>query len=262
MIKSIFVDPLEIDGIEKSGANHLIVTEHEIDKDNWQKLQALGVTLGISVDAFIKGGCSADPQARERLFKQINTVLDFQPDEIWLDHFRFGGECTGINEADVNLVHQECEWCRGKNRQEFINELARKVIAHIEGKSKIGLFAVAFKKEEAPSLGSALGLDYSALGQIFDMFSPMLYHRMIGKPVSYISEYVSYLVGLTGKPALPIIQIKDMPDDLEDRMSEEDIRQAFNEAKKAPSVGVCFFWWKHALEKNKTEIISKLLQEE
>ena len=81
---------------------------------------------------------------------------------------------------------------------------------------------------------------------------------MIGRPVTYISEYVKWLSQETGKPVLPIIQIKDMPDDLEDKMSEEDITAAFGEAIKVPSAGVCFFWWNHALEKGKTEVISRL----
>ena len=49
-----------------------------------------------------------------------------------------------------------------------------------------------------------------------------------------------------------------MPDNLDDRLTENEITEAFNEAKKPPSEGVSFFYWTHALEKNKTYIISKL----
>lgn len=258
MIESIFVHPLQIQGIEKSGANHLIVASDGLNQRIWQKLQNLGMSLDISINAFDKNSCPADPQSQATVFKRLAFALSFQPSEIWLDYFRFGGECTGIRKEDAQYTHQECKYCQGVNRKEIISQLSQKVNQTVKGRSKLGYFAIAFKDNEASQLSQALGVDYQELGKIFDLFSPMLYHRMLNKPVDYISEYVQYLAEKTRKPVLPIIQIKDMPDDLEDQMTEEDIRQAFEEAKKDPSTGVCFFWWVHALEKNKTRIISKL----
>lgn len=81
---------------------------------------------------------------------------------------------------------------------------------------------------------------------------------MIKKPVSYISEYVKYLHSLTKRPILPIIQIKDVPDDMPDELSWEEVRRAYNEAKKKPSIGVSIFMWEHAVEKNKAGLIKEL----
>lgn len=232
-----------------------------MDIKNWQKLQGLGVRLSVAVNALEKGEdvCVLDLQVQKRLLERLDNVLQFQPEEIWIDRFRFGGDCTDISEEDVKKTHKECQFCEGKNRTESITEFGEQLIQYINGRSKLGLFAVAFKDIEAPGLAQALGIDYSRLGRVFDLFSPMLYHRMMGKPVSYISDYTKWLAEKTGKPVLPIIQIKDMPDDLEDKMSEEDITEAFNEAIKDPSSGVCFFWWAHALEKGKTGVVAKLL---
>ena len=83
---------------------------------------------------------------------------------------------------------------------------------------------------------------------------------MIRKPVSYISQYVTYLYKLTKKPVLPIIQVKDMPDDLADKLSRLEMKQAFQEATKPPSIGVAWFSWDGAVEKSKTQIISKLFK--
>lgn len=260
MIKSVYISPLHIEGLETSGANHFIVSGNGLNNENWQKLQELGFKCGIAVNALKKneGKCLLYPEIKQRLFSDIDKILKFNPSEIWVDYFRFGGDCTGIYEEDEKLAHQPCKWCEGKNRKDTLFDLAEEVKQRIGGKSKFGFFAVAFKDEEAPNLADALGLDYAKLGQVVDIFSPMLYHRMIRKPINYISDYVKYLHEKTGKPVLPIIQIKDMPDDLEDKMSEEEIVKAFNEAIKDPSEGVCFFWWQHALEKNKTKIISKM----
>lgn len=259
MVKSIFVSAANPAGIEKSGANHLIIASQDVDQNNWKKLQSLGMTLAISINAFDHGGCPANPQAKEQLFERVNFALSFQPAEIWLDHFRFDGHWEGTRANKIAGIHPACQYCQGKNRVEMLAELAKEVTDRVNSKTQIGYFAVPFKDNEMPELTKELGHDHNVLGKIFDMSSPMLYHRMIGKPVTYISEYVKYLADTTQKPVLPIIQIKDMPDDLEDKMNEEDIAAAFNEAIKDPSIGVCFFWWEHALEKGKTGIISHLL---
>lgn len=262
MIKSIYASSLERDCLEKSNANHLMVSEHGLNEGKWDVLKKLGVVLSIAIDAFNKEDCPLDPQAKGRLFSKVSNILEFSPEEIWLDGFRFGGDCTTIEEeSGVKQAHQECKFCQGKDRKELINSLAREIKDKVAGKSKIGFFAVAFNDSESPNLSNALGLDYLTLGQILDISSPMLYHRMLGKPVEYIHEYVGWLAHKTGKPVLPIIQIKDMLDHLEDKMTEEEIRSAYREAIKPPSVGVAIFYWKHALEKGKTEVVSRLFSE-
>lgn len=258
MIKSVFVDPLKLEGIQNCGANHLIVVINGLDKVIWHRLKSLGITLGISTGSFDHGGCPADPQASVRLKDRIGEALKFQPDELWLDHFRFDGHWEAIEGINIPRVHQECQWCQGKNRVKVITQHAREVMKLVNKKVRVGYFAVPFKSDEIPQLVDGLGQDHFVMGKIFDLSSPMLYHRMIKKPVSYISDYVTWISNQTRKPVLPIIQIKDMPDDLEDKLSEEEITQAFNEAKKLPSAGVSIFYWTHALEKNKTGIITKL----
>lgn len=262
MIKSIYISPLETASLHTSNANHLMVSEHGLDEGKWNALKKLGMILSIATDAFDKEDCPLDPQAKGRLFSKVSNILEFSPEEIWLDRFRFGGDCTTIKEeSGVKQAHQECEFCQGKDRKEVINSLAREIKDKVAGKSKVGFFAVAFNDSESPNLSNALGLDYLTLGQILDISSPMLYHRMLGKPAGYIYEYTKWLTDRTRKPVLPIIQIKDMPDDLEDKMTQEDIKEAYQEAIKHPSLGVVVFWWKHALEKGKTEVVSRLFSE-
>lgn len=259
MVKSIYINPHETIGIGQSNANHLMVSDHGLTLGDWDDLKRLGMTLSIAVNAFTSEDCPANPEIQKRLFKRIDKALEFNPSEIWFDFFRFGGDCTTIEEKQgIDLVHTACEFCRGEKRKKVINHLAEEVGDMVAARSKIGFFAVAFRDNESPKLSSMLGLDYSKLGQIFDLSSPMLYHRMLGKPVKYIHEYSNWLAYRTRKPVLPIIQIKDMPDDLQDKMAQKDIRSAYQEAIKPPSLGVSIFWWKHVLEKNKTGIISKL----
>lgn len=255
MIKAIFVSAEKIKGIDKSGANYLMVAGNGITSENWKRLKNLGMTLTISVD--VCQGCPADPKILDESIKSVKAILKYQPDGIWLDHLRFDGRWE-IESQSIKSPHEPCEWCQGKSRQEVITNFARQIKENVEGVN-LGYFALPFKEEERPDLVEILGQDHSRLASYFNFISPMLYHRMIGKPVSYISDFVRYLSQLTGKPILPIIQVNDMPDDLEDKMTEIDISKAFNRAIQAPSEGVAIFWWGNATEKGKTLIISKLL---
>lgn len=258
MVKSIFVSPLQLKGIENSGVNHLIVVTEGLNQDIWGKLKSLGINLSISVNAFGPDGCPANPISGKKLFNKIRGVLQFQPKEVWIDHFRFDGHWEAIEGDKIPGIHPPCEFCEGKTRVDLLEKIAQEVMDLVEDRTKVGYFAVPFRDNEVPELITGLGQDHSIIGRIFDMSSPMLYQQMIKRPTAYISEYVRWLFDKTQKPVLPIIQVKSMPDDLEDTISEDILTLEFQEAIKKPSIGVCFFWWVHALEKGKTGIIKNL----
>lgn len=259
MLRSIFVEPSDLRGIENSGANHLIVSWSEgMDIDVWRKLKTEEFKLGLSVCVFGVDGCPASVEAKKKLFEKLDKVLELGPEQIWLDHFRFDGSWELGENREIGNIHQECKWCGGKNRAGVLGEIAREIMSKCRGRTKVGYFAVPFLPSEVSDLADGLGQDHAVLGGIFDMVSPMLYHRMIWKPVGYISEYVKWLADIGCKSILPIIQVKDMPDNLQDDLSGKEINSAFGEAIKKPSEGVSFFWWTAALEKKKAEIIRKL----
>lgn len=258
MVESIFVSPLQLDEIEKSGANHLIVVTEGLNKDIWEGLKEFNIDLSVSVNAFGPDGCPASPEAKEKLFNKLRGALEFHPKEIWIDHFRFDGHWEAIEGDKIPGIHRPCKFCSGKTRADVLREIVHEVMSLVGGATKVGYFAVPFKDSEVPTLITGLGQDHSIIGRVFDLSSPMLYQQMIKKPTSYISEYVKWLSETTQKPALPIIQIKTMPDNLEDTISDDIINSEFKEAIKEPSIGICFFWWVHALEKGKTGIIQRL----
>lgn len=258
VIKSIFTSPNHLEKIEGSGANHLIVVNNGLDQVAWDRLKELNIDLSISVNAFGPDGCPANPQAKEKLFHKVSNALKFQPKEIWIDHFRFDGHWEAIEGNRITGIHPPCEFCEGKTRTNVLKETAQEVMNLVGDSAQVGYFAVPFKDDEIPELVTGLGQDHSVIGRIFDTSSPMLYQQMIKKPTSYISDYVRWLSDTTQKPVLPIIQVKSMPDNLEDTITKDIITSEFQEAIKEPSIGVCFFWWTHALEKGKTGIIKRL----
>lgn len=258
MVESMFVSPLQLDGIENSGANHLIVVHDGLNENIWNKLKELNIYLSISVNSFGPDGCPANPQAKEKLFNKLRNALQFQPKEIWIDHFRFDGHWEAIEGDKIPAIHPPCEFCAGKTRVEVLRETAQEAMDLVEDRTRVGYFAVPFKDNEVPGLITGLGHDHAVIGRIFDLSSPMLYQQMIKRPTAYISEYVRWLFDKTQKPVLPIIQVKSMPDNLEDTISKDILTLEFQEAIQEPSIGVCFFWWGHALEKDKTGMIKNL----
>lgn len=271
MIKSIFVglnkDEKFYEDLGQVGANHLIVAREFITTRRWELLGKMGVSLNVSVNAFDQGGCPLDPIAKDKLWKRIKDALKRLPGEIWLDHFRFDGRWEAVKKVGkpeeyvYSANHTDCKWCEGKDRFREIELLARWSRSLIPKNIKTGYFAVPFVINEHTKLASELGQDHKLLGKIFDLVSPMLYHRMIGKPVSYISDYVKYLSRLIKIPILPIIQIKDMPDNLADKLSWQEVQNAYHEAEKKPSIGVSIFVWEHAIEKDKIGLIKKVFSE-
>lgn len=267
MIKSIFIGEKYLDRtineLVSVGANHYILILDSVNKKRWTLLKKTNSRLAISISAFDHGGCPLNPSAIKEMQRRIKRALTWKPDEIWLDHFRFDGhwESVGTRSEKEYLYkdrHIECKWCRGRDRSSEITKLARKILYITPKEIKIGYFAVPFVLDKYTNLVNELGQDHRLLGQVFDLSSPMLYHRMIDKPTSYISFYVKYLKKATKKPVLPIIQTKDMPDDLLDELEWKEFERAFKEASKSPSVGVSIFYWTHAVEKNKTDWIEKV----
>lgn len=267
MVKSLFLEfkfgQIDLELLRSVDFNHLIVglghlVPVERAWEQWLELKRFSVILGISRIAFDHGGCPADPAAKVKLFDRIDQALSLNPQEIWLDHFRFDGRWESIGGLKVPRTHPECQFCRGLNRSEFLLGIAQAVSKRVGGRAKVGYFAVPFMSEEIPEVIGDLGQDHRRLRKIFDLCSPMIYQRMIERPVAYIGQCVRYLHQQLPKPVLPIIQVKDMPDDLPDNLKVAEIRQEFNEAVKPPSLGVCFFSWDHAVEKGKVGTIQEL----
>lgn len=248
----------DIEVLKKTGANGLIVWAGNLTPERWKELSKLGVRLGICI-AGVQGVCLVDPNERSNLKKRIEEALSYKPQSVWIDHIRFDGYWEGIKDGVIPETHAPCNYCEGVDRARAIEKFAAFIRSVIPSEIELGYFAVPFKLEEVPALASVLGQNHKILAKHFDLISPMLYHRMIGKPVNYISDYVSYLYKLTGKPILPIIQAKDMPDDLPDTLTKEEIIRASQAASKSPSAGVAWFSWDGAVEKKKEDIIRHTL---
>lgn len=89
----------------------------------------------------------------------------------------------------------------------------------------------------------------------------MLYHQMCRQEVSWIAERTRYFSRLTKKPILPAIQTRDMPENLPNRISEEELKMSIKLALSPPSKGVILFTLDNALAVFPSDKIRQILKD-
>lgn len=260
MIKSIFVGNVKekeiISSLSKLNINHIIIEQNNLTVSLRNFLEVKKITIGLWIAAFTREipYCPANPTDRENVIQIIKNISKLKINEIWLDHFRFEGRWE-VNGKIIN-THQPCKYCKKKNRIEVLVQLTKDIKRIIKNKKiQLGYFAVPYTTHNKQTVKNKLGQNHKELMKYFDIISPMVYHRMLGEQPRFIHKTVNYISSLTDKPILPIIQIKDMPDDLKDTITRNDIKTFYTQAIKKPSSGNCFFLLDHALETNKLDIL-------
>jgi len=144
-----------------------------------------------------------------------------------------------VQAAQLILDGYQEEWTRWRCDQitGWVAE-SRKLIDRYSPDTKLGLFGVPWIKDYENAIISVIGQDYEALGGYIDVFSPMVYHLMCGRPVTWIGEVTDWIGQTTGKAVLPIIQTVNSPGVL----SPEELGEAAQSALTSPeSMGVIFF---------------------
>ena len=106
------------------------------------------------------------------------------------------------------------QWLEWKKEQ--ITSFARDARALVnrfskERKLQLGAFLVPWRKSENNgALSFHLAQDAELLAPYIDLFSPMVYHRMVGESVSWIKEITDYFADLSGVEIWPIVQAEDV----------------------------------------------------
>lgn len=263
MDKYLFVGldkKIDLAGVLNSGANKLMIIAYgqKPDLTKLETVRKAGLGIGICINAY-DGDCAADPNSTSQLSNKIQEALSFNPEEIWIDHLRFHGYWETKMAVILN-PHQPCRFCQHINREDFISRQFSTIKKMIPGNISLGFFAVPFYHQKSPEYQRVLGLNYLKIKELVDLISPMVYHQMLGKPATFINEYVSYLFNLGFRQIIPIIQTTEMPAVLSDDYSAKDLTLAFQEATKPPSTGVSLFTWNKAIETGKKQLVINLLK--
>ncbi|MBX3742151.1 MAG: hypothetical protein KF712_14230 [Akkermansiaceae bacterium] len=224
------------------------------------------------------GVCPTHKGFREFRMKELRDLLGkYELDGIWMDYTHWHGQFedpypvlikTCFNDSCLSEFE---EWAGvevvGKTPQEkakwIFTNAARKwedwrvhvivdwakeiraITKEIRPNALVGIFHTAWKDEDLSGVRRrCLGLDFDALAQHVDVFSPMIYHGRSGKPPEYVEEFVAYL---GAKPWMkgnadsypqmwPIVQAHDDP-----RVSPEEFGKVLRYGLGGKSTGVMMF---------------------
>jgi hypothetical protein len=212
-----------------------------------------------------RGLCpNQDRLIKKRLGFIRQLVKKYRVDGVWLDFMRypchwevlepkleqtcFCPVCLKKFRMDTGINHPKdnpsafAEW-KTDQIAGFVKRAAAVVKKENPG-ALVGLFAVPWKKgERENAIIDIIGQDYEKLAPHVDIFSPMVYHKMVGEKPEWISDMVLYTGRLTKKPVVPIIQAASEPSRLED----DEFVRCVHQALKFPSRGVILLSMKHFL---------------
>jgi len=227
------------------------------------------------------GVCPNHPELRkEKLDELRELVRNYDLDGVWLDFIRypchweveepelwntcFCKNCLFLFQKDAGISVSTPEEILGKYRKEWITWRCARIIDFVREAREIldeekpglilGLFGVPWKNDDYDNaIEWVIGQRYEDLAKYIDVFSPMVYHRMCGKDVSWINEFVHYLAVKTGKCLVPIVQAFDDPTGI----NSDEFEQVMSYALKEPSSGVIVFGLKEIVNKNWEEILQR-----
>ncbi len=162
---------------------------------------------------------------------------------VWLDFIRYPGRweqekpdipdtcycprCLGKFQTDSGVriadeaktVAEKAAWIHDNARlpwmlwkKEQISSFAREakwLIGQFPGDRRIlfGAFLVPWRKSDHDgALSFHLAQDAKLLAASIDVFSPMVYHRMVQRPIAWVAEITDYFAEISGREIWPIIQ--------------------------------------------------------
>lgn len=223
------------------------------------------------------GICPTDSAFRKHRVNQLKTILsDYTVDGIFLDYFHwhaqfetpepilpetcFCNRCTGLFSTHIGreipggevaekaawiLSNQDAQWRRWRNGilQAWASDM-KGIVKSMQPDAMLGIYHCGWYANDYDSaLYRVLGIDVPAMATVADVLSPMLFHRMKGRPVQWVGEYLSWMDGLTdagkkGTPLVwPIVQAHNNPG----VVTAEEFRAVMEQGMQPPSSGIMMF---------------------
>lgn len=244
--------------------------------------------------SWFMGVCPTEPGFREYRFNQLRNLLsEFELDGIWMDYVHWHAqfeepkpifpetcfcdhclssfaEKTGI-EIPEGSIPEKAQWILNNHdaewrdwRCEVIYDWAvqfRKIIDEVKPGTLLGLYHCPWNDEEFNGARRRiLGLDYDKLRDVFDVFSPMVYHARMGREPAWVEENITWFCNRleikTGElpKVWPIVQAYDNPR----TVSAQEFETVLKGGLAASSSGVMMFTTNAvAGDEEKTELVKR-----
>lgn len=219
------------------------------------------------------GVCPTDSGFKAHRVVQLRNILNtYAVDGIWLDYLHWHAQfetpdpilpetcfcrrCvqTFGTETEIDVPEDDtptqAQWILA-NHDAVWREWRRNVLTgwvsdlnsevrSMQPQAMLGIFHCAWYPDDFDgALGRIMGIDLQALSQIADVFSPMLFHSMMDRPVSWVSDYTAWLRTHIGKgPRIwPIVQAHNKPA----TVTADEFAEVLSRGIAHPSSGVMMF---------------------
>ena len=211
-----------------------------------------------AADSWVRFACPTDAEhlmrVRQRILSDLRT---FSPPGISLDFIRFFQfwEMT-VPGADPAKLPGTCfcPRCRDQRkltdhpefwRQNIVEQTAMVLCAEArleKAPLRIGIHCVPWKSDLYDgAITRVIGQNFGNLSEIGDYLTPMVYHHMMHREPSYITEFVQDMASRGCNEILPSIQVKQGY--RTDVMEPEEFGEALGRALEGPSMGVLLYKW-------------------
>ena len=223
------------------------------------------------------GICPTDSGFKAFRTNQLNDILStYNVDGIFLDYLHWHAQfetdnpilpltcfcprCTdmfgeylgydvpgpGIPEKAAWILNNaDDEWRSWRNNilNGWVKDM-REIVKKKQPDALLGVFYASwYPADHDSALYRNLGIDVAELAKLADVLSPMLFHKMKGRPVEWVGEYVKWLgdlinAGENNAPLIwPIVQAHNSPGVI----TADEFRQVMMEGIRPPSSGIMMF---------------------
>ena len=205
----------------------------------------------VEAASWFMGVCPTEPGFRKYRFNQLRKLLnDYDIDGVWMDYVHwhaqfeepepilpetcFCNHCLFSFSEDKHIeipqgsTEEKASWILKNKDKEWRDWRCQVIydwsvqIRNIINKQKpgalLGLYHCPWDDEEFDGARRRiLGLDYDLLRDVFDVFSPMVYHARMGRDASWVEENISWfcnrmMINSNRSPKVwPIVQAYDNP---------------------------------------------------
>jgi hypothetical protein len=241
----------------------------------------------LEKDDWYAGVCPNHEGIRKEKLAEINRLCQNDAlDGIWLDFIRypchwevkqprfdytcFCQNCLTKFQHDTKIVipkylsipTDQANWLLNAKRVEwnkwrcnqitgFVHQV-RKEIKKVNPNILIGLFGVPWRENDFDyAIIKHIGQDYGALAKDIDILSPMVYHKMCGQPLKWVTEITRYLSDKTKRLVVPIVQAGNIPEPMDNLEFEQVLKAGFTE----PSYGTIIFTLDYLIKENRMAVL-------
>jgi len=231
----------------------------------------------VQAASWFMGVCPTNPGFRKYRFDQLRTLLNtYDLDGVWMDYVHwhaqfeepkpilpetcFCDNCTNNFSKDTGIeiidtaIPKKAQWILNNHDKswrdwrckvifEWTSEF-KKIIKEEKPKTLLGLYHCPWNDVEFDSARRKnLGLDYDMLVETIDVFSPMVYHKRMGRKPQWVQkniEWFSNKINMNSETRLkiwPIVQAYNNPGVIDPKEFETVLKGGLSGA----STGVMMF---------------------